>query len=502
MTHLLSSIALLAAAFAASDSAEFKPLSNGEIRDVGSGTFHFASASTREFYISNHDPATPRKVFIPIVGVTNAVLRGRGAGFVFHGEGTGLLLQDTSNIRIEGISFDWARPGFSEGEVLEVAGGRTRVAFDQRQYPMTIEDGRLWSIGEDWREAQKLLHPFAEDGTCLGIKWFSGKAERAADGTLWLDYEAPSGTHTLMIRNGHRPYPAVVLYRADDTHLEDITIHAAFGMALVAQRSSNVTMRGSKTADAHTCGVFPAPGRRTALVADATHFSNCKGRILIENCHFSRTVDDAMNVHATCLSLEEVLSPDRIRCRYVHVQSFGFETFRPGERVTFINGPAMQNGPVRTVRHVEWLDPKEIVLTIEGGIPSGFGKGDAVENTDFQPSVVFRNNTVIAPAARGCLLTTAGKVTVEGNVFERTWYPALLFSGDVQEWYESGSCNDVTIRGNIFRNLPLYPRSKGAITVAPQVKAPERQTRAYHTGFKIEDNIFEKCLKPETYGIP
>ncbi|MDD4016780.1 MAG: hypothetical protein PHV28_02440 [Kiritimatiellae bacterium] len=478
----------------------FVPLVNGEVRDVGSGVYHFLASTNMEFYISNHDHTSPRKVHVPIVGVTNAVLRGHGAKFMFHGQGVGLLLKDTKNVRVEGISFDWARPMFSEGEVKEVKAGRTRVSFDQRSFPLRMDGGKLVAVGEEWIETQTLAHAFAENRTFLGSEWFAGKAEPAGDGSWWIDWEVPEGAKTMMVRSGYRPYPAVVLYRADDTLLQDVTVHSAFGMALLAQRSANVTLRGSKAAADRTCGVFPGEGRRTALAADATHFSNCRGEILIENCYFTGTVDDALNVHATCLAIEELLPRNRVRCRYVHCQSFGFETFLPGERITFIKGKTLENGPSLAVSSVEWLSPKEIVVTVDGELPLGFGKGDAVENGDFQPSVKFRNNIVEALTPRGCLLTTSGKVAVEGNVFERIHGPALFFSGDAQEWYESGSCNDVTIKDNVFRNLPLNPKTKAVIMIAPQVKDPANQKKPYHSGFKLSRNRFEDCRKQKVFG--
>ena len=493
------------AAVPAAASAEydvFKPLASGEVRDVGSGVYHFRAATNMSLYVSNHDHSDSRGVFVPVLGVTNAVLRGSGAKFVFHGSGIGLLMMDTRNVRVEGISFDWARPMFSEGDVVETKDGRTRVKFDGSSFPMRLDgEGRLMSVGEGWEEPQRLVHAFSADGMALGGKWTSGKAQSGADGSWWLDYAVPEGTSYIMIRNGYRPCPGVVLYRADDTVLQDVSVHSAFGMAMIAQRCSNVTLRGSGKAADRTCGVFPAEGRKTALAADATHFSNCRGRVLVENCFFRGTVDDAINVHATCLSIEEVQGADKVRCRYVHGQSFGFETFLPGERMTFIHGPAMQNGPWREVESVQWISPKEILVTVKGGVPAGFGRGDAVENADFQPEVVFRNNIVECLFARGALLTTSGRVVVEDNIFDRLWSQALMFSGDVQEWYESGSCSDVTIRGNVFRAMPHNPRTKAVIVVAPQVKAPAKQTKPYHAGFKMWGNRFEGCLKPETHGM-
>ena len=489
-------------AFAA-ETDVFRPLANGEVRELGNRVYHLRAATNLSFYVSNHDPAESRGVFIPVLGVTNAVLRGTGAKFVFHGSGIGLLVMDTSNVRVEGVSFDWARPMFSDGDVLETRNGQVRVRFDEKTFPMRLdESGKLVAVGEDWEEPQRLMHSFSADGAQLDLKWTSGKARKADDGSWWIDYAVPQGTAFLMTRNGHRPCPGIVLYRADDTVMQDVTVHSAFGMAILAQRCRNVILRGSGKAADRTCGVFPSGDRRTALAADATHFSNCRGKILVENCFFKGTVDDALNVHATCLSIEDVLAPDKVRCRYRHCQSFGFETFLPGERMTFIQGPAMQNGPWREVAKIEWISPKEILVTVKGCVPDGFGKGDAVENADFQPEVVFRNNQVEYLAARGCLLTTSGRVMVEGNRFDHLWSPALLFAGDVQDWYESGSCCDVTIRNNLFCATPLDPRKQAVIVVSPHVTAPEKQTRPYHTGFKIEGNSFKDCTKPSVFGVP
>ena len=49
------------------------------------------------------------------------------------------------------------------------------------------------------------------------------------------------------------------------------------------------------------------------------------------NCLFEGMMDDAMNVHSTCLMITNVLSQNSIRCRYMHHQAVGFEVFRPGE---------------------------------------------------------------------------------------------------------------------------------------------------------------------------
>ena len=223
-----------AVAFAEAD--VFRSLVSGEVRELGNRVYHLRAATNLSFYVSNHDHAESRGVFIPMLGVTNALLRGSGAKFVFHGSGIGLLMMDTSNVRLEGVSFDWARPMFSDGDVLETKGGRVRVRFDDKTFPMRLdESGKLVAVGEDWEEPQRLMHSFAADGSQLDLTWTSGKAEPGEGGSWWIDYAVPQGTSFIMTRNGHRPCPGIVLYRADDTVMQDVAVHAAFCIVRTTQ---------------------------------------------------------------------------------------------------------------------------------------------------------------------------------------------------------------------------------------------------------------------------
>ena len=63
-------------------------------------------------------------------------------------------------------------------------------------------------------------------------------------------------------------------------------------MGVIAQRCENVTLRGSGAAADRTAGSFARKGSgiETSLQVDATHFSNCKGLVLVENCFFAYCV--------------------------------------------------------------------------------------------------------------------------------------------------------------------------------------------------------------------
>lgn len=331
---------------------------------------------------------------------------------------------------------------------------------------------------------------------------------RLEDGTLVLDRDVSklgAGVKVgdvLSLRNCGRDNPALVLYRAKNTLLEDVIVRNSFGMALVAQRSENITFRGSKKAADRTAGMFAGEGRMGSASADATHFSNCRGEIKVENCFFEAMMDDAINVHSTCLSVREKKAPNRIRCRYMHGQSIGFETFLPGETLRFIKGPTLENGWEVKVKEVFKLDEREIELVLAADIPPLYGPGDAVENADYQPSVTFAGNIVTHNRARGCLFTTPKRVVVKDNLFDTVSGSAILFAGDAQGWYESGACEDVLVENNVFRNnlTSRFQFTNGILSVYPEVRRLGEQKKAYHRNLVFRKNKFETFDVPLLYA--
>ena len=131
-------------------------------------------------------------------------------------------------------------------------------------------------------------------------------------------------------------------------------------------------------------------------------------------------------------------------------------------------------------------------------VPAGFGVGDAVENASEQCAVVFRNNVVANNRARGVLFTTPKKIVCEGNFFDHVSGSAILLAGDAQGWYESGSCEDLVIRKNRFRDCltSTFQYCDALVSIHPEVKDLEAQKQRYHRNIVIEDNEIEMFGAP------
>lgn len=449
----------------------------GEIR-FAPGEYHFRSPVSIPVFISNHDNQDGHAAFLPVTNVANIAFRSKGARFVCHGEGVAFALIDTKDVAVEGIAFDYARPRFSE---WRLEGGRL-VSCDA-QYVCETRDGKLYATGPGWRELQRLAHFF--DGKTLaplGTKWWNGAADKVFEGF-------PDGT-VVVTRHGYRPNPCVFLYRSAHTTFENCGAFAASGMGLLAQRCDTVTVSGWRTRGT----------RQTGLQADATHFSNCRGTVTVENSLLEGMVDDGINVHSTALKIAAIHPGGRIICKYAHVQSTGFEVFLAGETVRFIKAATMEPGGERAVENVKWNAHDEIELVIAGGVPEGIAAGDAVENADWQPAVVFRGNTVRNMSPRGSLFATPGKIVCESNLFSSVSGAAILIAADANEWYETGACRDMTIRGNTFRRCTLKG-GKGVIQISPKVPRIEGQKVRYHQNITICGNRFVECAKPMLFAV-
>ena len=495
-----------------------------QVKNAGGGTivlekgvYHFPAGTAQQmsFYISNHDQSPSHAVNVPVVGVTNLVVKGHGATLMFHGATIGAALIDSKNVRFENVRFDWSRPFITEMKITGFKDGKTLGTVDRSVFPCAVENGQIVVWGEGWKSGISSCMVFRGDTHEIVERTedilYHGAWDETADGQIVCGYDFSkrgAGARVgdvVAIRPDRRPYPACVVYRATDTVFEDVAFHTAWGMGVIVQMSENFTWRGTGRAHDRTSGVFPPPGsgRVTTLHADASHFSNVKGAVVVENCLFETMMDDAINVHSTCLGIVAIEGARRIRCRYMHQQAIGFGVFNVGDTLRFIRGKTLETGAETKVVAVATHDEREISLTLAQDLPADCVVGDAVENADYQPSVLFKGNIVRNNRARGALFTTPKRVVVEDNLFDHVSGSAILFAGDAQGWYESGACADVLVKGNVFRDCltSRFQFCDGVISSWPMIREPERQKRHYHRNFRIEKNVFETFDVPVVYAI-
>ena len=455
--------------------------------------FHQASARSMQFYVSNHDQQPEHPVALPLTGMQSLEINGNGARFIFHGLMLPIVIQDSCDVTINNLSIDYAEPFSSEGRIVDITNGKTTLEMSPASR-YTVENGKFLLTNNGRKDALHCVLAFEADGRMVptgksgDMAWYAAAEQLPGNRVRFAEDATHKGLsvgQTLVMRTYYRPHPGMLLYRAKRTTLNNVVFHDSQGMALIAQRSEDITIRGG--------GCIRARGRMHTTAADATHFSNCRGYISVQGATYEAMMDDAINVHATCLGIQKVESPRTFIARYMHGQAYGFEVMEPGEQLQFIHGPTLELNPqLRQVASVEVIDPRHVRVTLTEDIPTGIGAGDAIENADWHPSVDFSGNTIRHNRARGALFTTPKPVRVIGNHFDHTHGSAILLAGDAQGWYESGACQDVLIQGNVFRHglTGLYQFTDALIAICPEVRRIQQQKDAYHRNVRIVANNF------------
>lgn len=481
--------------------------------------FHSTDATAREYYVSNHDQTQPKLIGICLENWKNLTLDGCGADFVFHGRMLPLALVESSHCTLKNFSIDFEKPHIAQVEVVsnDAAEGITfKVApwVDYRIRP----DQSFEAYGEGW--SARYSWGIAFDGATRHIVYntsdigfnLSNLREVAARTYLaphWKDSRLKAGT-VIALRTYERPTPGIFLDHDVATKVKNVKVHYAEGMGLVAQRCTDIDL-----CKFSVCLRGNDDPRYFTTQADATHFSQCRGKINSCCGLYEGMMDDAINVHGVYLKVRERIDDQTLRCAYEHGQAWGFAWGDPGDSVCFIKANTMDHvGDVNYIRTISPADKptvkgaKEFIITftkpVAKEVDSHITYG--IENLSWTPEIVFRKNLVRNNRARGALFSSPRKTVCEKNVFDHTSGTAILLCGDCNGWYESGAVRDLVIRKNKFINAltSMFQFTNAVISIYPEIPSLNGQAHYFHGGHKgsirIEDNEFFHFDAPLLYA--
>lgn len=482
------------------------------------GTYHFYedSAFVREYYISNHDQDNPKKVGFALENLKNITIDGQGSEFIFHGRMIPFSLINTENITLKNFSIDFEVPALRQLNVLEVNKDLGEIVAEI--YPggnYRIDNDRLVILGETYELTPITAMSFREDKRLTYLRRdlnFNPQSVSERSPNIltlkgWDQVNETSPGERFVLRTYYRPTPGIFISECRDTRLENVTVHYAEGMGLLAQMSENITLDGFNV----SLRGEDDP-RYFTTQADATHFSACKGVINSKNGLYEAMADDAINVHGTYLKVTERVDNYTLRARYMHYQAWGFKWGEPGDEVQFVESEKMElvdgvNNTIQSIKAVDKLTEfgaKEFEIIFSEALPEEISeKGKyGIENLTWTPEVTFSGNTVRNNRARGALFSTPKRVVCENNLFDHTHGTAILLCGDCNGWFETGACKEVIIRNNRFVNALTanYQFTNAVISIYPEIPDLEGQKKYFHSGIVIEDNTFEMFDKPIVYA--
>lgn len=467
------------------------------------GEYHFFRTCARGKYhaVTNHDNGYKYFAF-PLEGMRDVEIDGQGSAFVFHGVMTPFLVEHSENVTLKNFSIDWEEPFYIQGTVVVSDPENSTVDLRLTDFSAVAMEGDRLTLTNNGQVLHFLGETMVFDPRTRAVAYnaahylLGGPHTRTAearklDNGIWrikarfAKEPAPAGlVYVFKGPNGlNRLAPAIHVKDSERFKAEQIDIYHAGGMGVIAEKSGDLHL------DRVNVCLKPGSDRMVTTTADATHFCNCRGTVVVENCLFENMLDDATNMHGTYLKIERVVDERTLLARLNHPQQFDYDFAAAGDEIRIVDAQSI--APKGSNRVAEYRKINEVYAQVRFEEPVGpdVAAGDGLENMSWYPELTFRNNVVRNNRARSILLSSGRKMLVENNTFS-SMMTSILFEGDLDHWHESGAVSEVVIRNNTFFDCCYGGNKASVIWVNPHVKTKPEGVY-YERNIVIENNLFK-----------
>lgn len=481
------------------------------------GTYHFYPTFAPDKYcaITNNDNGLKRTAF-PLFDFTNFEINGNGSEFIFHGKMIPFIIEDCKNITVKNLSINCEVPFCLEGKVVannpaeksfdievispyKVQYGHLFLSLEREDSPYEKKYGFRFAAPEkyDIQVGQNIVwNPETNAPYCntakFDVQQNSISAEEIEKGLIRLSGKMhnvpPIGS--IFCSKGeylfNRTSPAFRVFKSNNLLFNNINVHHAGAMGLIAERCADITLDGFNVV------LKEGEGRMVTTTADATHFCNCKGLITIKNSTFENMLDDATNIHGTYVRVNKVLDNYRVAVETYHPHQNGYLFGEAGDSVQIIH----KNTLIPTTAHlvlekVERINEKISILTFNKSVKGKVDLYYGIENISWYASAVLENNTVRNNRARSFLISTPRKVVVRNNYFS-SQMASLRITGDLGLWNESGPCDSLIIENNTFEDCVYGGNgAQSIIMIDPQYASKKDIEGKYSRDIIIKNNTFK-----------
>ncbi len=464
------------------------------------GRYEFYPENAIEAYreVSNHDNSLKRMAF-PLFGFEGFTLDGGGSTFIFHGRISPIIVDGSFGTTLKNFSIDWDTPFHHELKVIESDPETNSfiAEISPTKYGFEIINGEIMFNYYNWQDpiGQNITFDSASSAPIWNTREYAlrvkstSKITPLGENKVRLQHVAnsvpPLGSivATYGIAPTNRLAQAIHLANSKDTYIENVTVYAAGGMAVIAERCENVYL--------NKFVVSSNEKRNISTRADATHFLGCKGLVKLENCLFEHMLDDGINVHGAYIKVVEYKGNNKFLCEISHRQQYGLTFAEAGDKIMIISRETVLPLYETVVEDVEVLNEQRMMITVKE-LPEQMFKGPlSMENLSWYPDVIMRKNTIRENRARSVLITTKGKVLIEDNYFSSQMH-GILIEGDNNSWYESGGVKDIVIKNNTFVNIGYGGEDRYPLFISPLLTSEQHHgDEKYHHNISFTNNTIK-----------
>lgn len=448
-----------------------------------------SEATPKLYHISNttsetDDPDPTKHIGLLLNSLKNVTIDGCGSTLLLNGEMTSFVLDNCKNILLKNFNIDHQAPTQVEIEVMEEGTDYLIVKVHPTSH-YQIENGVLKWSGDGWSFTNGIAQSYDRITDTTWRSWSPTenliRAVEIRPNILYLQYKEKPKVDintVFQIRDSIRDEVCGFVYKCKNITFENINFYYLGNFGVVCQTSENITFDRSNFAPK------PGSGRTNAGFADFIQVSGCRGMIDIRNSRFIGAHDDPVNIHGTHLKITEFLSPNRLKVRYMHSQTFGFESFFKGDEIELVDAYSLLPVEKAKIKEAKLLTPREIELILSQPLSKETINHTnlVVENVTWTPEVRITNNYFARIPTRGVLVSTRRKTLIEGNTFYGMQMSGILVADDGLSWYESGPVHNLTIRQNTFLHC-----GEPVINIEPENR---KHQGTVHKNITIEENSF------------
>ncbi len=481
-----------------------KALENATDKDIKlvfePGNYKFLPFFAKERYcfITNHENGLKRIIF-DFQNLNSVEIEGNGAKLIFHGLCAPFIFQNCAKVAMKDITIDWDKPFDFVGEVIAVnpKEGWRDIKPINNDVNWNVTNGKLNFPNIDGLVFSEPGHTLAFDPKTKAVAYGAwdiesnpSKVEKLPNGNLRFHEKLKnypsigSLLNSSGVKSQNRYSAAVWGIASKNITLNNVVVNYSLGMGFMFEKSENISLI--------KCGVY-LPNNTNRVVAsnaDATHFCNCKGEILVENCRFENMLDDGTNVHGTYMPIDKIIDQHTVRVKFGHSQQQGFDFADPTDKVWFIQQPNPQRGEENEVLKTGVINEDYIEIGFKNPLPEGLKVGDIIENKTWNPTFTMRNSVIKNNRARSIVLKSPLKTVIENNEFS-SMMSAVLLRGETSFWYESGEVEDLVIKNNLFKNVAQGGPEHAVLNVSPRLGSGFGQTHLYDRNIQFINNTIE-----------
>jgi len=418
-------------------------------------------------------------------GQSGTTVLAHGATLMVDGFMEPLTIKNCENITVKGLTIDHKRKPYSIGRIESVK--RRSRAEGTGSFVVRFSDE--YPTDERTPMPRCMLYdPFASRCAHYG-SWRVTKREFLGDNRWKFSFKGVrwelKGLE-LYIWHTFHSRPAILIENAQNTFLEDVTIHSQPGMGVVAHRSTDIRINRMR--------VVPSAGSHMSTNTDAVHITSCKGLVRIENSVFDGQGDDSLNIHTYYHSIEKA---DGCACTTVlraptgtHSQTADYPDAGDILELTDMHSLSCV-GTYRVVSCARTPDPWRSELVLDRPLPDNTENLTLVNSTRM-PRLEYVGNYCRSHLARS-ILVKIKDARIEGNTVMDVVGTGIYIAAEA--WWYEGLCTteNIIVRGNRIVNCgrdAQGARQRGCAGICVTIDA-EKPHFPTHKNIVIEDNIID-----------